>query len=95
MLEEEKNQVKKGIEGENEFNKIIEQIKKDGKGREYDCILGVSGGVDSTYLSYIAAQNGLRVLCVHFDNGWNSELSVVNIEKIKSAIERAKAITSK
>lgn len=83
-LDAEKNQVKKGNEGEKEFNKIIEQIKKDGKGREYDCILGVSGGVDSTYLAYIAAQNGLRVLCVHFDNGWNSELAVKNIENIVS-----------
>lgn len=83
-LEAEKNQVKKGNDGEKEFNTIIEQIKKDGKGRDYDCILGVSGGVDSTYLAYIAAQNGLRVLCVHFDNGWNSELAVKNIENIVS-----------
>ncbi len=81
-LEAEKNQVKKGVEGEKEFNKIIAQIKEDGKGKEYDCILGVSGGVDSTYLAYIAAQQNLRVLCVHFDNGWNSELAVMNIENI-------------
>lgn len=81
-LEAEKNQVKKGAAGEVEFNKIIAQIKADGKGKEYDCILGVSGGVDSTYLAYIAAQAGLRVLCVHFDNGWNSELAVMNIENI-------------
>lgn len=83
-LEAEKNHVKKGNDGKSEFNKIIAKIKKDGKGREYDCILGVSGGVDSTYLAYIAAQNDLRVLCVHFDNGWNSELAVMNIENIVS-----------
>jgi len=81
-LKAEKEQVKKGAEGEKEFNRIIAQIKEDGKGKEYDCILGVSGGVDSTYLAHIAAQQNLRVLCVHFDNGWNSELAVMNIENI-------------
>ncbi len=81
-LKAENEQVKKGTEGEKEFNRIIAQIKEDGKGKEYDCILGVSGGVDSTYLAHIAAQKGLRVLCVHFDNGWNSELAVMNIENI-------------
>ena len=83
-LKAENEQVKKGAEGEAAFNKIIAQIKEDGKGKEYDCILGVSGGVDSTYLAHIAAQQGLRVLCVHFDNGWNSELAVMNIENIVS-----------
>ncbi|MGG9972112.1 N-acetyl sugar amidotransferase [Ferruginibacter sp. SUN002] len=83
-LKAEKEQVKKGVEGEKEFKAIIQKIKEDGKGKEYDCILGVSGGVDSTYLAYIAAQQGLRVLCVHFDNGWNSELAVQNIENIVS-----------
>ena len=81
-LKAEKEQVKKGAEGEKEFNRIIAQIKEDVKGKEYDCILGVSGGVDSTYLAHISAQQGLRVLCVHFDNGWNSELAVMNIENI-------------
>jgi N-acetyl sugar amidotransferase len=81
-LNAEKNQVKKGQEGKMEFERIIALIKEDGKGKKYDCILGVSGGVDSTYLAYIAKQAGLRVLCVHFDNGWNSELAVKNIEGI-------------
>jgi N-acetyl sugar amidotransferase len=83
-LKAENEQVKKGAEGAIKFNNIIAQIKEDGKGKEYDCILGVSGGVDSTYLAHIAAQQGLRVLCVHFDNGWNSELAVTNIENIVS-----------
>ncbi|MBX7264421.1 MAG: N-acetyl sugar amidotransferase, partial [Chitinophagaceae bacterium] len=81
-IEAEKNKVKKGAEGEIEFNRLITQIKEDGKGNEYDCILGVSGGVDSSYLAYIAKEVGLRVLCIHFDNGWNSELAVMNIENI-------------
>ena len=60
----------------------IKKIKKYGEGKQYDCMLGVSGGVDSTYLAYLAKKYGLRVLCVHFDNGWNSELAVNNINNI-------------
>lgn len=60
---------------------FVEQIKEAGKGKEYDCIVGVSGGVDSTYVIYKVKQLGLRPLAVHFDNGWNSELAVSNIEK--------------
>jgi len=81
-MEAEKQQVLKGESGEKKYNDIIAQIKADGKGRKYDCILGVSGGVDSTYLAYLAKEAGLRVLCVHFDNGWNSELAVKNIQNI-------------
>jgi N-acetyl sugar amidotransferase len=60
----------------------IEKIKKSGQGKSYDCILGVSGGVDSTYLAYLSKEWGLRPLVVHFDNGWNSELAVNNIQNI-------------
>lgn len=81
-LEAEKEQVYKGEEGRKKFDEAIALIKKDGKGKKYDCILGVSGGVDSTYLAYIAKNAGLRTLCVHFDNGWNSELAVNNIQNI-------------
>jgi N-acetyl sugar amidotransferase len=65
-----------------QLEKIIDRIKKEGAGHEYDCISGVSGGVDSTYLTYMLKQFGLRVLVVHLDNGWNSELAVKNIENI-------------
>ena len=81
-LAAEKQQVLKGEEGQKKYNEIIATIKADGKEKNYDCILGVSGGVDSTYLAYLAKQSGLRVLCVHFDNGWNSELAVKNIQNI-------------
>jgi N-acetyl sugar amidotransferase len=81
-LKAENEQVFKGAEGESKFKEILTQIKTDGKGKKYDCILGVSGGVDSTYLAYLAKKEGLRVLCVHFDNGWNSELAVKNIQSI-------------
>jgi N-acetyl sugar amidotransferase len=65
-----------------ELDKIVDKIKKRGKGKDYDCIIGVSGGVDSSYVAYQAKKLGLRPLVVHFDNGWNTELSVKNIENI-------------
>lgn len=64
-----------------ELNRIINKIKKKGKGRPYDCIVGVSGGRDSTYTLFKAVEFGLRPLAVHFDNGWNTEISVSNIKK--------------
>jgi N-acetyl sugar amidotransferase len=63
------------------LNGIIYEIKKKGKRRTYDCIVGVSGGRDSTYTLYKAVEYGLRPLAVHFDNGWNTEISVSNIKK--------------
>jgi len=65
-----------------DFDKQIADIKAAGEGKEFDCILGLSGGVDSSYLALIAHQQGLRPLVVHFDNGWNNELAVKNIENI-------------
>lgn len=76
-----------GVEREKILKGIIEKIKKDGRGREYDCILGVSGGVDSAYTAYLAKQYGLRVLTVHVDAGWNSEIAVSNIKKMCSKLE--------
>lgn len=61
---------------------IVEEIKSRGRGRRYDCAIGISGGVDSTYLAYQAKNLGLRALAIHFDNGWNSELAVKNIEQV-------------
>ena len=59
---------------ESKLNSIVKKIKIDGKNREYDCIIGVSGGTDSSYLLYTAIQLGLKPLAVHYDNGWNSLL---------------------
>ncbi len=61
--------------------RLVEEIRHAGKGKRYDCIIGVSGGVDSTYAAYLTKRLGLRPLAVHLDNGWNSELAVGNIEK--------------
>lgn len=65
-----------------ELESMIERIKRDGKSREYDCLIGLSGGVDSSYVAYLVHQWGLRPLAVHLDNGWNSELAVHNVKNI-------------
>jgi N-acetyl sugar amidotransferase len=67
--------------GETKFQNIILDIKKNTK-KKYDCIIGLSGGVDSTYLAYLLKKYDIKVLAVHIDAGWNTELSVSNIQKI-------------
>jgi N-acetyl sugar amidotransferase len=69
-------------EGRDIWTSIVNRIKVIGSGREYDCILGLSGGVDSSYLAIKVHEWGLRPLVVHVDAGWNSELAVANIESI-------------
>lgn len=67
--------------GRMEMEAMVSQIKKEGKGKEFDCILGMSGGVDSSYLLHLAVTElGLRPLVFHVDGGWNSELAVHNIQ---------------
>ena len=71
------------LNSRNELAKIIEKIKIQGKGKEFDCILGLSGGVDSSYMLHIAVKEfGLRPLVFHVDGGWNSELAVHNIQML-------------
>jgi len=62
------------------LNGTVDRIVAAGKGKSYDCIIGVSGGVDSTFLAYKVKELGLRPLAVHMDNGWDSEIAVKNIE---------------
>ena len=65
------------------LNEIVVKIKKEGEGKEFDCILGMSGGVDSSYLLHFAVTElGLRPLVFHVDGGWNSELAVHNIQRM-------------
>ncbi len=73
-------------EREVQLEQLVQKIKKAGRNKTYDCIIGVSGGVDSTYVAYLSKQLGLRPLAVHFDNGWNSNLAVDNIEKTLSEL---------
>lgn len=73
-------------EREGELAAIVDRIKRAGRGKPYDCVIGVSGGVDSSYLVLQAVKLGLRPLAVHFDSGWNSELAVGNIEALVSRL---------
>src|SRR5580658_517946 len=82
----EKERVFTGQEGERKLIELTDRIKKEGKDKPYDSIMGLSGGVDSSYVAYQAKRLGLRPLAVHFDNGWNSELAVMNIENIVSKL---------
>lgn len=66
--------------GKKALEKIFEKLKKQGEGQKYDCIVGISGGVDSTYLIHLVKSYGLRPLAVHVDNGWNSEISISNVK---------------
>lgn len=65
-----------------DLESTINRIKDDGKNREYDCIVGVSGGIDSSYVLHLALKVGLRPLAVHMDNGWNSALAQTNIARL-------------
>jgi N-acetyl sugar amidotransferase len=72
---------------QHELEALVGRIKAAGAGKAYDCIVGVSGGVDSSYVALQAIQLGLRPLAVHFDSGWNSELAVSNVEGIVSKLD--------
>lgn len=69
--------------GRAEIMKVIEKVKKDGVGKDYDCMIGISGGLDSSYLAHVAVKEfGLRPLFFHVDAGWNSDVSTHNIQKL-------------
>jgi len=69
--------------GRQALEKIVSKIKEAGEGKDFDCIIGMSGGIDSSYLTYIASKElGLRPLVFHVDAGWNSQEAVNNIEKL-------------
>lgn len=76
----------RGEKGLSDWETLVDKIKQKGKNRNYDCIIGVSGGVDSSYLLVLAKKNGLRPLAVNLDNGFNSDIAVQNIFKITSAL---------
>jgi len=71
-----------GEQGKARLDELVSKIKKEGKDKRYDCLIGLSGGVDSTYVAWLAKELGLRPLAVHLDNGWDSELAVMNVENI-------------
>lgn len=79
---DEAKHVSTGEKGKQKLKELLQLLKSSGQSKAYDCILGVSGGVDSTYLAHFLKQKNINVLLVHFDYGWNSELAVKNIENI-------------
>lgn len=83
MVDDLKDQYGTGFKkGEDELSRIFDEIKKAGKGKKYDCVVGVSGGVDSSYMLHLAVERGLRPLAVHYDNTWNSGIATENIKKM-------------
>ena len=73
--------------GENMIAPLIDKIKKKGKRRDHDCLIGISGGIDSSYVAYVAKEKfGLRPLLFHCDGGWNSRVGVHNIESIRNGL---------
>lgn len=70
-----------------ELNDLVAEIKEKQKNQEFDVIIGVSGGVDSTYVAWLTKELGLRAMMVHLDNGWDSELAVKNIEQIVEKLD--------
>ena len=69
------------------LNEIIRKIKIEGSNKKYDCIVGVSGGTDSSYLIYLSKKWGLRPLAVHFDNTWNTAIATMNIHNVLKGLD--------
>lgn len=79
---------KSNLKNSSELYNTVEKIKEDGKGKDFDCIIGLSGGLDSSYTAYVAKNKlGLRPLLFHVDAGWNTDQAVGNIEKLVDALE--------
>ena len=76
-----------GTEGDKRLDAIAADIRAAGKGKKYDCIVGVSGGCDSSFTLYLAKKLGLRPLAVHFDNTWNSTTATENIRNVLKALD--------
>ncbi len=76
-----------GKESDEKLARMVKRIKKSGRKNKYDCIVGVGGGVDSSYTVYLVKKLGLRPLAVHMDNGWNSELAVSNLKNVLKKLD--------
>ena len=81
------NELYKEPERTQKLSLLIEKIKKDGKNKDYDCVIGVSGGVDSSFVAHLVKEFGLRPLAIHLDNGWNSELAVQNMQQLLNKLD--------
>ena len=82
-LERKKNIYFPNDKGKEKLQILLTKLKEDGKNKKYDCIMGISGGLDSSYLLYLGHTWGLRILAVHIDDGFATEISKRNIKKLK------------
>ncbi len=78
--------VSQGPDGDRQLALVVDEIRRFGANKPYDCVIGVSGGVDSTYVAWKVKSLGLRPLAVHLDNGWNSEIAVSNIVTVLNKV---------
>lgn len=74
-------------EGKTKLNEIIKKIKQDGVGKDYDCLMGISGGLDSAYLAYLGSKWGLRILAVHIDDGYDTDIAKSNIKNLCAKLD--------
>ena len=85
------NEIHDNSEGKEKLRSLLQKIKKASKNGKYDCLIGVSGGVDSSFVAHLVKSYGLKPLAVHLDNGWNSELATSNVENLlKKLVESIK-----
>jgi N-acetyl sugar amidotransferase len=82
FFEKTSKKIYQGKTSDDQLALIVDKIKSKGTGNEYDCIIGLSGGIDSSYVAYHCKKLGLKPLAVHLDNGWNSEEAVLNIKNV-------------
>jgi N-acetyl sugar amidotransferase len=87
FLEKRAKHKYQGSASDEALDRLVEDMKRAGRGSEYDCVMGVSGGIDSSYSAHVAREKGLRVLAVHMDNGWNSEEAVQNVKNIAQKLD--------
>jgi hypothetical protein len=81
-LKNRKNHSYRGEASDRALRHMFDCVRRSGENSKYDCVIGISGGVDSSYLTYLAVYHGLRPLAVHMDNGWDSEKAVLNISNV-------------
>jgi asparagine synthetase B (glutamine-hydrolysing) len=86
FFERTSKRIYNGEESQRALQKLVDRIRRSGEGKPYDCVVGISGGVDSCYAAYVAKKVGLRPLALHMDNGWNSKIAVKNIKSVASTL---------
>lgn len=76
----------RGRESDLALERLFDQIIRSSRGKDFDCVVGISGGADSSYVACLAKERGLRPLAVHLDNGWNTDKAVLNIRAVTDGL---------